>query len=250
MIDALGLPVSSFLMLCGICFVAGLVRGFSGFALSAFVMAISVVILPPVQLIPMLWVLELSASLLMVRSGFKEADKSLVLGLWVGTLVGLPIGLTLTKTLPVETSKIVALAVIVTLAALQLSRLKPAFLATRPGLVGTGITTGIVTGLANVGGMVVALYVLSRKLPARITRASLVLFLFVGSANSLVFLLLLDVMTPLAFLRGLALIVPTALGVLVGKALFRPEFERYYRPLCLSLLIGLAGVGLLRQLLL
>jgi len=73
--------------------VAGIVRGFSGFALSALVMASAVVILPPVELIPICLILELAASLLMARGGWQEADRGTVLGLVIGSTIGVPIGL-------------------------------------------------------------------------------------------------------------------------------------------------------------
>ena len=52
MTDLLGLSGSEIAILAVICFGAGMVRGFSGFALSALVMASAALILPPVQLIP------------------------------------------------------------------------------------------------------------------------------------------------------------------------------------------------------
>ena len=53
-------------MLCaGVVFVAGIVRGFSGFALSALFMASVAVVLPPVELIPICYVLEVTTSLIM-----------------------------------------------------------------------------------------------------------------------------------------------------------------------------------------
>ena len=59
-------------------FLAGMVRGFSGFALSALVMAALVVILPPIELIVVCWFLEMSASLLMVRDGVRQWDRAVV----------------------------------------------------------------------------------------------------------------------------------------------------------------------------
>ena len=44
-----------FVILTAIVLVAGIVRGFSGFALSAMIMATAVLILPPIELLPMLW---------------------------------------------------------------------------------------------------------------------------------------------------------------------------------------------------
>lgn len=240
------LTLQEFLILTVIVLVAGVVRGFSGFALSALVMAMGVIILPPIALIPMLWWMEMTASLLMMKGGFADADKPTAFALVIGSSLGWPIGLYLTTSLPVETSKIIALSVIVILAMTQLAKIKLSFLATKPGLYGTGILAGIVSGLANVGGMVVALYVLASDAPARSMRGSLVVFLFLGSLVSFFVQLAFGVMDLSGVTRGLVFAVPTAIGVMIGLQLFVPKLERLYRPVCLGLLVGLAGLGLVR----
>ncbi len=234
------------LIMIGICFAAGLVRGFAGFALSALVMASAVILLPPVELIPICWVLEFTASILMFRGGFADADKRMVMILFLGSAIGTPLGLWLTTSLPVDTSKLIALLLIVGLAGLQLARLRIPGLATMPGTWITGLLAGIVTGLASIGGMMIALYVLARNAPARVMRASLVMFLFIGAFTSIIYLLLYGVMDQRAAIRGVVLVLPTALGVIVGGRMFIPRLEPFYRPFSLSLLIGLAAVGLIR----
>lgn len=246
MTELLGLTPSDIILLAVICFVAGLVRGFSGFALSALVMASAALILPPVQLIPICWWLELSASVLMARGGWQEADRRIVWGLVITSAIGAPIGLSLTTSVDVGTSKLIALCVIIALAALQLARIRIPALASRTGLYGAGLLAGIVTGLASVGGMVIALYVLSSDTPARKMRAALVLFLFLSSATSLAWLFWFDMMTQTAIWRGLIFAVPAVTGVYAGMKLFTPRFEQYYRPFCLTLLCGLSAFGLLR----
>ncbi|MEM9794844.1 MAG: sulfite exporter TauE/SafE family protein [Pseudomonadota bacterium] len=231
-----------------IAFAAGAVRGFAGFALSALVMASAIVILPPAELIPICWVLEGVASILMVRGGWAEADRRVAFGLTGGSAAGVPLGLWLTTRLPVEETRILALAVLIGLAALQLARIRLRFLATGPGLIGSGILAGIATGIASIGGMVVALYVLALDAPVRTMRASLVLFLVLSSFFSLGWLLAYGLMDARAIARGVALSIPVAAGVLLGKALFRPALERYYRPFALCLLLGLAGLSLWRTL--
>ncbi|MCF2904827.1 sulfite exporter TauE/SafE family protein [Octadecabacter sp. CECT 8868] len=237
-----------FFILVGLTLLAGIVRGFSGFALSAMVMATAVVILPPIELIPMLWWLEMSASLLMMKNGWAEADRPMAYGLVISALIGWPIGLWLTLSLPVETSKALALSVIVVLAISQLAKVRLSFLASKPGLYGTGIVAGIVSGVAHVGGMVVAFYVLAADQSARVMRASLVLYLFLGSASSMVVLLLFGVMDFSGAARGLVFAGPTMFGVLLGQQLFTERLSAYYRPFCLILLIGLASAGLIRTL--
>ena len=227
---------------------AGVVRGFSGFALSALIMATAVLILPPVELLPMLWWLEMAASLTMLKGGWADGDKTVAIGLTVGSALGWPLGLWLTTSVDVETSKLIALSVIVALAVSQLARVNLPFLATRAGLYGSGVLAGIVSGLAHVGGMVVAFYVLASNAPARTVRGSLVLFLFLSSAASFLIMLAFGVMDLSGITRGLVFAVPTVLGVLIGQRIFIPAFERVYRPFCLLLLTALAMTGLIRTL--
>ena len=238
------------LALCAaVVFLAGLVRGFSGFALSAMIMASLAVLVPPVALIPVCYVLEGVASVLMFRGGARAADWHVVWGLALGSALGVPLGLYATLALPHDASRLVALAIIVVLATLQLAGRGPAFLATRPGLYAAGLLAGVTTGLASVGGMIVALYVLARDAPPARMRASLVMFLFLGMFTSGAWLLASGVLDRLALARGAALAPFVALGVLLGSRLFRPTLQGFYRRFCLGLLIALALAGLLRLML-
>ena len=240
--ELLTLTQTEFTLLAVICFCAELVRGFTGFALSAIVMASAALILSPLALIPICWWLELVASAMMVRGGRKDADKGAAVTLWLGSAVAVPIGLYFTQNVSAELSQTVALCLILVLAVTQLANMRLAFLNTRAGLV----SAGIATGLASVGGMVVALYVLSSDRNPRQMRAALVMFLFLGTITTFATLLLFGVLDKVAMLRAAALTIPTSLGVFAGKRLFTPNFEPYYRPICLSLLVGLSMVGLIR----
>ena len=244
---ALALPPDHLALLGLICFLAGVVRGFSGFALSAMVMASGALILPPVQLIPVCWWLEMTASLFMMRGGWREANRKVALGLAIGSTIGVPFGLALTTQVDVETSKLIALGVIASLAALQLARVQLRFLASNWGLYGSGWMAGLATGLASVGGMVVALYVLAQNAPPREMRASLVVFLFLGSVTTALSLLAFGLMDRTAIARGLAMAGPAALGVILGQLSFVPRWEHFYKPFCLVLLLALATWGIFRM---
>ena len=229
-----------------ICLLAGIVRGFSGFALSALVMASAALIIPPVELIPVCWWLEICAGLMMIRGGWKDADRRLAVTLVVGSSLGLPLGLYLTTHVSVPVSQTIALGCIATLAALLLGKIRLDFLANPKGHLGVGICAGIATGLASIGGMVVALYVLVSQQPARQMRATLVVFLFLSGALSLLIFIAYGVMDQRAALRGVILSIPATLGVYLGTKFFIPRLEPFYRPLCLLLLIGLAVMGFIR----
>ena len=245
--ERLGLDGGELALAAAAVFLAGIVRGFSGFALSALIMASLAVVIPPVALIPVCFVLEGVASLLMFGGANRaDADWRIVRGLAIGSVLGVPLGLQATLHLPPDASRLVALVLIAALAALQLTGRSPAFLGTRAGLYASGLLAGIATGLASVGGMIVALYVLASRAPPARMRASLVMFLFVGMFTSGAWLLATGVLDRLALLRGLTLAPAVAVGVLLGARLFRPSLQVFYRRFCLTLLIGLALAGLLR----
>ena len=243
------LTISEVAILATICLIAGIVRGFSGFALSALVMASAALIIPPIQLIPICWWLEMTASLFMFRSGWREANRKVAVGLAVGSTLGMPFGLALTMAIAAELSKLIALGVIVSLATLQLARVRVPFSVSNWGLYGSGWLAGVVTGVAGVGGMLVALFVLSQKSQPRQMRASLVLFLFLSSVTAVISLWYFGVMDQVAITRGLIMALPAGIGVVLGKLLFMPKWEYLYKPFCLTLLIALAGTGMIRVIL-
>ena len=242
-----GLPPTDLLIVVTAVFIAGLIRGFAGFGLSAVVMASAAVIIPPIELIPMCFLLEGAASLAMFRGGMAHANMKIVWGLVLCSAIGLPLGLLATTSVDVETSRNLALSLILALTLAQFLRLRPAFLSTPKGLYISGLTAGIATGLASVGGMVIALYVLAGDTKPKQMRASLVMFLCISMVTSLVWLIVYDVMNMQAVWRGVIMAPVVLLGVFAGTWLFRPSYEHLYRAACLTLLVVLSATGLISQ---
>ena len=151
MFATLALDISDLLILISICFFAGLIRGFSGFGLSAFVMSLALTIIPPIELIPVCWWMEFVASVFMIKNGWKDSDKKISVILWLGAIFGLPMGIALTIILDFQTSKIIALVLILILALILLRNVKIQFLSTTVGTIASGVFAGIATGLASIG---------------------------------------------------------------------------------------------------
>ncbi len=226
---------------------AGMVRGFAGFGMSALIMAGLALIIPPVTLIPVCFIMETLASFMMFRGGVRMADHKVVWGLVIGTVIGTPIGLMATMAVTPDTSRTIALVLILLLALLQLRRRPPAVLGTRKGLYGAGLTAGIASGLASVGGMVVALYVLAQQAPAARMRASLVMYLALSMIATGVWLYLSGMLNMLVLQRAIVFAPVVILGVLLGTRLFRPSLEQFYKRFCLGLLMSVAVSGLIRM---
>ena len=245
--DFIQLSVWELAFLAGVMFAAGFVRGFTGFALSALAMVIAGPIFGPLFMIPVLFWQELSSSLMM-RAGWADADKPMVFLMVTGSAIAVPLGLWLTLSIPADVSAIVALALIMGLAIMQLARVRMDFLTSTPGTFATGAGAGLVSGLSGAGGMVVALFVLASDRDAKTIRASLVLYLLLWSFASFATYILMGVMTWPSVVIGLLMLPPCLFGVVLGQRLFVPKYEKYYRPVCLSLLVGIAAVGLANKL--
>lgn len=228
------------------CLCAGIIRGFAGFGLSALAMAMLAAFIPPIELIPVFWFLEMTGSLMLMRGGLADADRSIVLPLIVSSALGLPVGLLISLAVDTAVSKAVALTALIVLALMQLARLRIGFLATPRGTYAAGAVAGIVTGVAGAGGMFIALFALARDLPARVMRGSLNIYLLGAGVLGLVTHLLIGTMDATAVARAGVLVPAVVLGVVLGRAAFIPRWERYYRPACLVLLLGLASAGLIR----
>jgi uncharacterized membrane protein YfcA len=226
-------------------FGAGLVRGFSGFALSATVMAVMANFVPPIQLAPICLCLELVASIMMMRGGLKQADMGVVWGLVIGSVIGTPVGYLILVNIEATTARLVALVIITTLSLLLFMRVRANFLNTKPGLYISGIGAGF-AGIATVGGMVVALYVLAREKAAAEMRGSLVMYLMISLVSTTLFQILFDILTIEAVKRAAVMIPVLIIGILIGSAFFRPSLEKYYKPFCLLTLIAICLIGLVR----
>jgi len=244
-----GLSLSDLMIVVVAVFMAGLIRGFAGFGLSAIVMASVAIILPPIELIPMCYLLEGAASVAMFRGGIANANMKIVWALVVCSAIGVPIGLFATTSIDIELSRKLALTLILSLTLAQFFKLRPRMLTTRKGLYLSGVTAGIATGLASVGGMVIALYVLASDTQPKQMRASLVMFLCISMVTSLVYLIAYDVMSMQAVWRGVLLSPVVLIGVFLGIWLFRPTYEHLYKNACLTLLTLLSATGLVSQML-
>jgi len=245
-LDLTGLSSNQLAAFAAVVFIAAIVRGFSGFALSALIMAALASILPPVEILPMNFILEAVAGLMMVRGGIKDADMRIVIGLVVASAIGQPLGLLLTTTAPVEITRLMALSVILVLAILLIANIKPKNADNNAYLYGAGLLSGFVTGIAGVGGMVVVIYIFSLGREAKTIRASLVMYLFLSLVISLFYYLYFGLLSETVLARGAIFTVPVVIGVLIGARLFSKSHEKLYRTFCLGLLILLAITGLLR----
>ena len=238
-----------FAVITGVCLLAGIVRGFTGFGYSAVLVAIVAVFLAPIELLPIALILEAAASLFLLRGTWRDAEYRIVLMFLLGSLFGYPAGLSLTMALDPEVSKIAALGLILFLVTALLMNWIPPVKKTWVVLAPVGLMASFASGIAGVGGLVYAAVFLALQLPPKIMRATIVLHLLISLIYSISAQTVMGVMDEVALARGVALIPITLLGVWIGKQFFVPGTEKYYRRICMGFLVIVTLLGLGRLIL-
>lgn len=242
--------MTNILLLATIVFVAGIVRGYAGFGLSAIVVTAGSLFLPPAQLVPLAYLLEIGASVHMLRSVYRDVDRAMLGWLLLGCAVGVPIGQQLLLYLPADGTRL-ALSGLVLLATLALySPYTLPYKLTEPVdrrfCLLVGLAAGLASGLAAVGGLVTMIALLGVDYdPVRARATLVVMFLALFGYGTLVSTL--NGLTTLATVRTvLWLLPPLFLGVMVGQRQFLSTSTERFRRVVLGVLSVLAVVGVMR----
>lgn len=231
---------------------AGFVRGFAGFGFSAFSVAGLSLLVAPGAVIPAIFLLEIVASLHMLREGLRHADWPWLRALVLGQLLGVPIGVALLAWLPeLPLRLLIGGLLLAAVLALRLG-LQPALEPTPRMRLAVGTASGVVNGVAAIGGIVVAVLLSTTRIAPQALRATMVLMLLCSDVLALGWAALLPRAEGAAPLVGLAtwhwalwLAPAMLLGIwLGGRAFHRVSPQQFRRRLIdLLLLIALLSIG-------
>lgn len=225
---------------------AGIVRGFAGFGFSALTVAGMSLFFSPAQVVPTAFVLEVLASLSLLRSVWREIHWGWLRPLLIGNALGIPLGVGLLAVVPEGPLRAIVSGVILTAAVLLLSGIKAPWSDTRSLRLGTGFVSGIFNGLAAIGGMVVAVMLFTTAISGAAARATLIALFFATDLYSLAWAGgsgLID----MNLLRWVGwLLVPMLAGIAIGRRHFLRVDEAGFRRAVLRVLAVMAGLGLIR----
>lgn len=234
---------------------AGCVRGFSGFGFSALTVAGMSLFMAPGEMVPSVLVLEILASMSVWRSAARDLDPAWLKSLVIGNALLVPVGVYLLAHLdPVLLRLVVGSSLLITATGLRWRSAKP--LHTSPHvLTGTGALSGFLNGLAASGGVAAALLMAACHVPALAMRGTLITYVSLASAYSLVWAGIfshggggINVFSA----QTVRWIVVLAPGMLLGMRLGRMAFARSkpegFRLLVLNLLIVISALSVARAL--
>jgi hypothetical protein len=217
-------------------FVAGLVRGFSGFGSGLVLLPATAAALGPVAGITAMTIADLTGPIPILRRAVRDVylpDLARLLG---ATFVSLPVGVALLLLLdPVVFRYGLSIIAFMTLT-LLLSGLRYRGALTPPLVYTTGGLAGLFGGTVGVPGPPIITLYLASSLPAVSVRATILLYLFVYDIFLLLVYAINDRLFIDAVLIGVVLAVPNVAGNLIGAAIFRPSLERFYRAVAYAII--------------
>lgn len=225
-------------------FLAGTVRGFTGFGTALVYLPIAGQFMSPVWALTTLVLMEAVGPLPNTPAAFRTARLDQVRRMLIGATIALPLGLLILFAMKPELFRygVCLLTLTVPLLLAGGVRLRRDI---GPGLqYGAGTLSGFLGGVAGVPGPPVILLYMASSEPARVIRANIMLYLIVFDFAVIAMLALQDKMELTPVLLGVLLIVPNLLGNLAGAAMFHPDRQRLYRVAGygITMMSGLSGL--------
>ena len=225
-------------------FLAGVVRGFSGFGTALIFLPFAASVLSPLWALIALVVMDIVGPLPNLRRAMRDGSIRDVGLLWGGMVVALPIGLWCLSLMEPTIFRyaVSVMAVIVPVLLIGFFRYRGPL--TPPVMVVTGAFSGFLGGAAGLPGPPVILLFLGSRIRSTLTRANSMMYLFVFDVTLLVVLGVQGKLEWPPIMVGVVLIVPTLAGNILGAAIFRPEYDGVYRVVAYILVMVSAVMGL------
>ncbi|MCF8185017.1 MAG: sulfite exporter TauE/SafE family protein [Polynucleobacter sp.] len=229
-------------------------RGFAGFGFSALSVAGLSLFVPPATVIPALLLLEVVASIGLIRTALPDLDRDWWRSLLLGNIVFIPLGIAALAMLSEARLRFLVGGVLL-VGALLLKAMSGRKLAPTPVLkMLAGVLSGVLNGLTASGGVVAAMLMSAARVSPAALRGTMVIFLLFSGCYALIWAGLLSqaAATPLLgvdTLRWALLLSPGMFaGIWIGHRQFSRAHPSSYRSFVLNLLILVSALGLIRSL--
>lgn len=158
MTDLLALDGGQLIWAFAVVLLGALIRGFTGFGSSLVWVSGLALLLPPAEIIPVIYMLEVAASASLFPSSRHDVKRETIGPLLAGAIIGLPIGIWI-LTLIDPSRMALAIGVIVLLSTVLIARgARFSALPGRGATVLTGTASGFLNGVSSASGPPVIMY--------------------------------------------------------------------------------------------
>ena len=238
--------LSQFLIILFIVFIASIIRGFNGFGFSATCISGFSFILPAIEIVPIILILEVFISVFMIPYVWNKIDWNFVFKLLIGITLGSPIGLYLLKYLSPDATHLYVCLIIIFFSLLLMKGCSNKNIDNDLSKILTGVISGTLNGLTTLGGMPVALFLLITSIQPIVIRGSLAALFFLTDIYAFTLSYFGGIVDMITIYRTIPLIIVLPLGVFIGNKFFIKSKEQLYRKVVFYFLIIISIIGILR----
>jgi uncharacterized protein len=225
---------------------ASIIRGFNGFGFSATCISLISFILPTIEIVPIILILEVLVSIFMIPYIWNNIDWKFVLQILIGISIGSPIGLYLLKFLSPSITHLSICGIIIFFVILQLQGYSNKKINNLPTKISAGIISGMINGLGTLGGMPISLFLLITRVKPVVIRGSLAAIFFIADAYVFNLSFYAGIVDSTVFFRVFPLIFVLPIGVFIGNKLFVKSREETYRKTVFYFLIIVSIIGIIK----
>ncbi len=240
------LSLSEFSLIIFTVFIASIIRGFNGFGFSATCISGFSFILPAIEIVPIILILEVFISIFMFPYIWNKIDWNFVFKLLIGIVIGSPIGLYLLKYLSPQTTHLYVCVIIIFFSILLMKGYSNQRINNNRSKIFTGIVSGTLNGLTTLGGMPVALFLLVTSIQPAVIRGSLAALFFLTDVYAFILSFFGGIVDMITIYRTIPLIIILPIGVYIGDKFFVKSKEALYRKVVFYFLIFISIFGILR----
>jgi uncharacterized membrane protein YfcA len=247
LLNVLGLGPAALAFSIAAVLAGAFIKGYTGFGASMVWVTSLALVLPPLQVVPMVLLFEVVISIGLLRDVWRAVEWRSLWLLLAGTCVATPLGIYALASLPADALRI-ALALVVLVAAILIWR---GFALERtPGrsaTVGVGLLAGFLNGSMAIVGPPVILFYFATPLGLAVGRASMVTYLLGTDAIGAGMFALQGLIGSQVLWRTACFLPVLLLGVAAGHRRFVGAAPATVKKSALLLLMGLSAALLARS---
>ena len=229
--------------------IAAVIRGYSGFGFSALTVTSLSLILPPAEVVPTAFLLEIAASMFMLPMVWRSIDWQKLNWLVLGILAGTPVGLLFLAEVPQDPVRFTISGFVLVACFLLWKNVRIRSEGGRIRLLVVGCISGLVNGAAGIGGLPIVLFLLSGSIRAEVLRATIVAFLFCSDIYATLLSGSKNLLSNELLTRSVLFLFPLVVGVALGHRGFVKSSPESFRKFAIGSLILLSLAAIVRGIL-
>jgi uncharacterized membrane protein YfcA len=225
---------------------AGVARGMLGFGATLIVVPCLISIYGPLEAVVIASIIEIPAVISLLPTAIRQADWRQIAPLGIASLTTIPFGAWLLVSIDPELARQSIAIMVIVFAGLLATGWrydKPPSMALK---IGVGFASGLTSGLANIGGPLVVVFLVASRTAAAGLRAGIMAFFSISGFYRIVVYAVAGIYTAPLLLISAGLCVPYLLGIWIGARLFHKVSEKLFFRLAIGLVLAAGLIALVK----